>query len=270
MDRILYPALPARAAIRDRHTVWSTVRILIVNCNTTAEMTERIVLAARPFAAADVELVGAEPAWGVSSAEGYYDSFISAAAVLDVLAGWTEPVDAVVLAGFGEHGREGARQLLDVPVVDITEAAAYLGALVGHRFGVVTTMAGAVAGIHDSLRSAGIDSRCSGVRAAGIPVVETGEDADALAALLENDSRLLIEDGADTILLGCAGFAGLDVRLEQRLGVPVIDGTAAAVLLAETLVRLGKKTSKVGAYARPIEKPRPGWPRGPESAHRAD
>jgi len=58
------------------------------------------------------------------------------------------------------------------------------------------------------------------------------------------------------LVLGCAGFAGLDVELERRLGVPVVDGVAAAVRLAESLVHLGKRTSTAGPYAaRSTRKP---------------
>jgi allantoin racemase len=60
-------------------------------------------------------------------------------------------------------------------------------------------------------------------------------------------------------VLGCAGMAGLCVTLQQRLGVPVIDGVAAAVKLSEALVSLGLKTSKVGDYATPLPKVYVGW-----------
>ena len=98
-----------------------TMRILVVNCNTSVAMTEEIAGIARSAARTGTEIVGTQPEWGPASAEGYYDSFMSAAAVLEHLTTWAEPFDAVVMAGFGEHGREGARQLLDVPVVDITD-----------------------------------------------------------------------------------------------------------------------------------------------------
>jgi allantoin racemase len=238
------------------------VRILVVNCNTSESMTAAIVDVASSAASAGTRIVGTQPTWGVSSAEGFYESFISAAAVLDVLTTWTEPFDAVIMAGFGEHGREGARQLLDVPVIDITEAAVYTASLVGYRFGVVTTMGTAIASIEQSLAGAGFAARDIGIRAADIPVLHAQLDLEATAAALAVEARVLIADGADSLVLGCAGFAGLDRLLERELGVPVIDGVAAAVGLCEMLVRLGKSTSKAGPYAPPSRlKLRPGWPR---------
>lgn len=237
------------------------MRILVVNCNTSTQTTRAIEVIARAAARAGTDIEVAQPAWGVESAEGYYESFISAAAVLDVLASRGHEADAVVLAGFGEHGREGARQLLSAPVVDITEAAALAAGLLGHRYGVVTTVRSTVAGIEDSLSTAGLDRRCVGVRAADIPVLAIHESLDRTAAALAVEARTLMERGADVIVLGCAGMAGLDVLLEQELGVPVIDGVQAAVGVAESLVWMGKTTSSFGPFAPPsAAKHRPGWP----------
>lgn len=135
-------------------------------------------------------------------------SFITAAAVLDVLSTLTEPIDAVVMAGFGEHGREGARQLLDLPVVDITEAAALLACLLGHKFGVVTTRRSALAPIEQSLLTAGLWSRCAGVRASDLDVLGLEDDLDHTAAALIEQGRILLDQGADVLVLGCADMRG--------------------------------------------------------------
>ena len=237
------------------------MRILVVNCNTSEAITAEIAAIASVVASPGTSIVATQPSWGVESAEGFYESFITAAAVLDVLTTYDEPYDAVIMAGFGEHGREGARQLLEVPVVDITEAAVAYAALIGHRFGVVTTLRSAIGSIEHSLLAAGATERCVGIEASDIPVLEASANIAITAAALAASGRELIRRGADVLVLGCAGFAGLDQLLEDELGVPVIDGVAAAVTLAEGLVRLGKSTSKAGAYAPPrAGKSRPGWP----------
>ncbi|WP_433509327.1 aspartate/glutamate racemase family protein [Nonomuraea sp. CA-143628] len=237
------------------------MRLLVVNCNTSSEVTATIVTNARAAAGPGTEIIGIQPAWGPESAEGYFESFVSAAAVLDAVATYPEPFDAVVMAGFGEHGREGARQLITQPVVDITEAAAQVASLVSHRFGVVTTMATAIPGIEESLRNSGLGERCTAVVATDVPVVSIHDSGDELVETLSRAAETLLDRGADAIVLGCAGFAGLDQLLEQRLGVPVIDPVASAVVIAQSLVSLGKKTSKKGAFAPPNDAKRwVGWP----------
>lgn len=237
------------------------MKILVVNCNTSRQTTSAIRETAQAVARRGTKVDATQPTWGVESAEGYLDSFVSAAAVLDVLSTIEEGYDAVVLAGYGEHGREGARQLLDIPVVDITEASAQVACLIGHRYGVVTSLNHAVAGIWDNLRTAGLDSRCVGVSASEIPVLKLHHDPDETAAALAAKAGGLIDAGADVIVLGCAGMAGQREAVERLLPVPVVEGVSAAVALAESLVTLGLATSKAGPYA-PVSatKSRPGWP----------
>ena len=57
------------------------------------------------------------------------------------------------------------------------------------------------------------------------------------------------EDGAEVIVLGCAGLAGLDKRLEKRLGAPVLDGVVCALIIAVGLAKYGAGISKIGRYA---------------------
>lgn len=235
------------------------VRIAVVNCNTSEEMTAEIGAGARAAARPGTQVLALQPAWGPRSAEGFYDSFITAAAVLDLMTD-LPPVDAVVMAGFGEHGREGARELLDVPVVDITEAAAMQAMLVGHRYAVVTTLSRVRGQIHDSLVTAGLADRCVAVEATDLPVLDVAQDLDrTVAAFVEAGTRAL-RSGADVLVLGCAGFTAVRAELSRALDVPVVDAVSAAVTTAEGLVACGLRTSKVGAYATPLPKTRDGWP----------
>ena len=73
------------------------------------------------------------------------------------------------------------------------------------------------------------------------------------------DLAALARDRSGAIVLGCAGMAALCRTLQQRLGVPVIDGVSAAVKLAESLAALDLRTSKQGDYATPLPKQYTGW-----------
>ena len=231
-------------------------RIAVVNCNTTAAMTQ--VIAARAEAAVQpgTEIMAITPRWGVESAEGWFDSFVSAAAVLYELERLPGDIDGVVMAGFGEHGREGARELLNIPVIDITEAAAHLAMPLGRRFGVVTPLARSVSQIEDSLTTAGLASHCAAIEHIGLGVLELDIDPQRTRDVFVAAARRAIDRGAEVICLGCAGLAGLEEHLRDQIPVPVVDGVAAAAVLVETLVRNRLTTSKVGSYARPRSKSR--------------
>ncbi|WP_328222769.1 MULTISPECIES: aspartate/glutamate racemase family protein [unclassified Streptomyces] len=240
------------------------MRIVVTNCNTTQGMTEEIVRGARAAAGPGTTVTGLTPAWGPESAEGWLDSYLSAAAVLDTLRTYEEPYDAVVMAGFGEHGREGARELVDVPVVDITEAAAHLACLLGRRYGVVTTLARSCGQIEDSLDAAGVGRNCAAIVGTGLGVLDLA-DADRTTRAFLTAGQRARDAGAEVLILGCAGMTGLQRTVGEKLGVPVVDGVGAAVKLAESLVSLGLTTSRAGGYAKPLPKRR-SWGAGGSGA----
>ncbi len=231
------------------------MRILVVNVNTTATITDGIAAAAQKVAAPGTEIVGLTPAFGAESVEGNVESYLAAVAVMDAVRRHPGPFDAVIQAGYGEHGREGLQEMLDVPVVDITEAAAATAMYLGHRYSVVTTLDRTVPLIEDRLLVAGLSARCASVRSSGLPVLELERDpAAAVEAIVAESLAAVREDRAEVICLGCGGMAGLDAAVRERTGVPVVDGVLAAVTVAESLVRLGLSTSKVRTYAAPRPK----------------
>lgn len=234
--------------------------IVVMNCNTSAAMTLRMGIQAQSHARPGTKILALNPTWGPDSAEGYYDSFITAAAVLDRLHSIPEETAAVVMAGFGEHGREGAREMLDVPVVDVTEAAATFALFLGPQFGVVTTLSRARAQIRDSLRVAGLWERCASVEAADVGVLELELKPDAAFDSMCAAGQRAVDRGAEVLVLGCAGMTGLDAALSDKLGVPVVDSVTAAVAQAESLIALGLNTSRSLTYAHPRTKRRDGWP----------
>lgn len=238
------------------------MRILVVNVNTTASMTDAIASSARQYARPDTEILATQPSWGPDSVDSFMEGYLSAAAVVERVVTFDEPFDAVVLAGFGEPGREGLREVVDVPVLDVTDSAAVFACQLGYRYSVVTTLARSIPSIQENLRSAGLLDRCASIRATNLSTLELEQDENRTRERLTAEARRAVdEDNAEVICLGCAGMAGLDKELEQALGVPVVDGVVAAVKLAEGLHDYGVTTSKIGAFATPAPKRIQGWPR---------
>ena len=179
---------------------------------------------------------------------------------MDRVLSYDQPYDAVIQAGYGEHGREGLQELLDVPVVDITEAAASTAMYLGHRYSVVTTLDRAVPLIEDRLLLAGLTGAAPPYGRAGWPCSSSSRDPERAvdAIVAEAEPRSGRPRRGDLPRLRRHGRAGAKVR--ERTGVPVVDGVAAAVTLAESLVRLGLSTSKVRTYAPARPKKMTGWP----------
>ena len=193
------------------------MRILIVNVNTTVSMTAGIGEQASRVAAPGTEIVALTPRFGAESVEGNLESYLAAVAVMDRVLAYDKPYDAVIQAGYGEHGREGLQELLDVPVVDITEAAASTAMYLGHRYSVVTTLDRAVPLIEDRLLLAGLDRRCASVRSSGMAVLELeSEPVRAVEAIVREAEAAVREDHAEVICLGCGGMAELGTLVRER------------------------------------------------------
>jgi allantoin racemase len=233
------------------------MRILIVNPNTTASMTEAIGRVGRAVAAAGTEIIAVNPVDGPASIEGYYDEAFSIPGLLaEIAKGEAIGVSAHVIACFDDTGLEAARCASSAPVIGIGEASFHVASMLGHRFSVITTLSRSIAVIENNLLKYGLAGRCAKVRACELPVLSLDDPTSNAAAKISAEIELAKqEDKAEVIVLGCAGMAELAARLAARHGLPVIDGVASAVKLAEALTALGLKTSKIGAYALPRPKP---------------
>ncbi len=173
----------------------------------------------------------------------------------EIVQGDATGVSAHIIACFDDTGLDAARCIAQAPVIGIGEAAFRLATMLGHRFTVVTTLSRSIAAVENNLLKYGLASRCARVRACEVPVLSLDDPAsNAVAQISAEIERSKREDHAEVVVLGCAGMADLAARLSETHGLPVIDGVACAVKLAEAFGTLGLRTSKIGAYAQPRPK----------------
>ena len=227
------------------------MRILIVNPNGTASMTEKIGAAARRFARPDTEILAVNPPGSPPAIQGFHDAALCVPHMLDEVARHPD-VDAVVIACFDDTGLDAVRSVGEAPAVGIGEAAFHAASFLSCRFSVVTTLRRSVPGIEANLLRYGLDRRCARVRSTEIPVLDLERgDARTYRRLSDEIGRALRDDDAEAIVLGCAGMTDLADRLSEDHGVPVIDGVACGTVFAEALAAAGLRTSKIGGYERP-------------------
>lgn len=232
------------------------MKIRVVNPNTTASMTALIGAAARAVAAPGTEIDAVQPSFGAPSIEGHHDDVWAAAGVAEqVRAGEVAGADAFVIACFGDPGLHAARELARGPVIGVAEAAFHAASLLATGFSVVTTLTRTCVIAEHLVLQYGFERRCRGIHGTDIAVLDLEDPASgAYQRILACAREALLHDRSGAIVLGCAGMADLCHSLQRELGVPVVDGVAAAVKLAEALVGLGLRTSKHGDYAAPLTK----------------
>lgn len=235
------------------------MRIKIINPNTTRAFTDALQRLADSVARPDTQVLAVSPVSGPASIEGFYDEALAVPGVLEEIAKGDreENIDAYVLACFGDPGLYAARELTDKPVLGIAEAAFHMASMAGACFSIVTT-APRVRFMTEHLVSRyGFGEHCSGIRTTPMRVLDLAESPDtAIAKVIAECRKAMAEDKAEAIVLGCAGMSAYREYIEQEIGIPVIDGTVAALKLCEAMVDMKLGTSKVLTF---------NWPR-PELA----
>ena len=215
------------------------MRLLVVNPNTSASMTDRLRRELEAVKGHDTELTVTNPAEGPRAIESEHDEARAIPPMLALIQGEAPRHDAVIIACFSDPGLDQARQLVRIPVVGIEESSLHLACQVGRRFTILTSRAMRVPAKIEHVERLGLSGRLASVRPLEMGVLEMDEYPDrARERILSVGGAAVREDGADVIVLGCAGLAGQAGALGPALGVTVIDPSPVALATAEMLVRL--------------------------------
>ena len=229
-------------------------KICIINPNTTRAMTQKIDLTAKKFASADTEIVSVEPNVGPESIEGFYDEAFCIPGLVEEIEKHSD-ADSYIIACFDDTGLDVIRSITEKPVIGIGEAAYHIATMVAGNFTVITTLSRSIRPLTHNLKKYGLFENCVKVTAIEVPVLDLENISRGNLDKLNKGIQDTIEnDNAESIILGCAGMADLAKSLETKHQLPVIEGVSSAVVLAESLVNLKIKTSKVGSYAVPRKK----------------
>jgi Asp/Glu/hydantoin racemase len=213
--------------------------IVVINPNSTEAVTKGIDRACEPLRMADgpriecVTLPEGPP--GIQTqrdVDGVVAPLLRMVAALDARAA------AFVIACFSDPGLHSARETTRKPVLGIMESGILTALTLGQRFGVIAILPGSIPRHLRMINAMGLSSRLAAERAVGLPVVALADEATTASRMVEV-GRQLADDGANSIVMGCAGMAQYRDRVEQAAGVPVVEPTQAAVAMAIGRVRLG-------------------------------
>ncbi|MGO4248182.1 aspartate/glutamate racemase family protein [Paenarthrobacter sp. RAF54_2] len=248
------------------------MRLLVINPNISDDVTALIQAEALRSAGPDTELIVRTAGHGVEYIETRFESLIAAGAVAELIAeyahdggasvgrdGGTAAVDGVVVAAFGDPGMPALKELVDVPVIGITEAALCAAALQGHRFSIIAISDRIQAWYLDCVERFGFAGRLASIRSINQSLNSIGSvQADFKETLLALSRQAVGEDGADVVILAGAPLAGLARELEGQIPVPVVDGISAGIRMTEAVVALKSGVHRGGSFAAPPVKRRQG------------
>ncbi|MFH6784144.1 MULTISPECIES: aspartate/glutamate racemase family protein [Methylobacterium] len=213
------------------------MRILLINPNTTASVTEQAATHVRRLIPA--EIVPATGRFGARYIASRAAAAIAGHAALDALAANVAGCDAVYLACFGDPGLLALKEVSPVPVVGMAEGAMHLACTRGRRIGIVTGGVLWKPMLTEFVAMLGLSERLAGIRTVAPTGGEIARDPDAALGRLAEACRDCTEiDGADVVVLGGAALAGLAERVQPQVSVPVIcsvEAGARAVIAAAGL-----------------------------------
>ncbi|WP_416417636.1 aspartate/glutamate racemase family protein [Paenarthrobacter aromaticivorans] len=254
------------------------MKLLVINPNISDDVTALIEAEALRSAGPDTELIVRTAGHGVEYIETRFESLIAAGAVAELIAeyandggaglgrsaglgheGGGAAVDGVVVAAFGDPGMPALKELVDVPVIGITEAALCAAALQGHRFSIIAISDRIQAWYLDCVERFGFAGRLASIRSINQSLNSIGSvQADFKETLLALSRQAVTEDGADVVILAGAPLAGLARELEGQIPVPVVDGISAGIRMTEAVVALKSGVHRGGSFAAPPVKRRRG------------
>ena len=210
------------------------MRILLINPNTMAEMTDLLVQVVTPHLPSGATLVPATGRFGAQYIASRCAGVVAAHAALDAYAEHGEGCDAIYLACFGDPGLFALRELARVPVIGMAEASCHAAAAKASRFSIVTGGERWGPILNEFVATLGLGDRLAAVETVAPTGADIARDPDGSIALLAEACRRTADrDGAGAVILGGAGLAGLAARVQPHVDIPVLcsveTGTAAVL-----------------------------------------
>lgn len=220
------------------------MRILIINPNSSKEMTAAIEKTAKDYANNEFEVV-CKAITGAPEFIGKYEDHVKIGAeMLNTVRGNENDFDAFIIACHGDPNIDAVKEITHKPVVGIGEASMKLASMLGHNFSVITPEEKIIPSKYALIRKYNLEDVVASVRA---PKIKAGECSQE-ERLLEAANIAIKEDLAEVIVLGCAGYSGLDKQIQKEVGIPVLDGVVCALIIATGLVKYGVSISKIRRY----------------------
>jgi allantoin racemase len=220
------------------------MKILIINPNSSLEMTGKIKETALDFAAGAFDVDCLPTPGAPDYIETYEDQLKAAPGMIQLVRANEETCDAFIVACHCDPNLDAMKEITTKIVVGIGEASMKMASMLGHSFSVVTDTLHSIPNKEALARKYHLQDVLASARAP-----EGNSKGLSFEEKIFQAARAAVrEDLAEVIVLGCAGMTGLDKRLQKQLGVPVLDGVVCALILASGLVQYGVSTSKARRY----------------------
>lgn len=211
--------------------------LVVINPNSSQSVTDGIDAAIHPLRSFGIPIRCLTLAEGPPGIENQRQADLTIAPMLDLAAAQADAA-GYVIACFGDPGLHALRDQTDLPVVGIQEAAVMTALTLGQRFGVIAILPASIPRHLRAFGAMGVLDRLAGDRALGLGVADLADPGKSLDAMIATGTKLRDEDGANVLIMGCAGMAGYRDALQEATGLPVVEPAQVAVSMALGQIQL--------------------------------
>ena len=206
--------------------------LYVLNPNSSEDVTARIDLAMQPLRGLGIPIACKTLPEGPPGIENQRQADLVIAPLLAQAATLEATAAGFVIACFGDPGLHALRDQTTLPVLGIQEAAVAAAMTLGQRFGVLAILPASIPRHMRSFGAMGVLDRLAGDRALNLGVADLSNAERTLARMIEIGAQLRDTDGADVLIMGCAGMASYRDALQDALGLPVVEPCQAAAAMA--------------------------------------
>lgn len=224
------------------------MRILVVNPVGTTMWDKKDEEYLHRFAGKDTSITVLSLKDGPNSLETFQSMVHVCPSIIQLVKRHQSKYDAIMVNCFGDPCVKAIREIVDIPVLGPGETSMLVASLLGHKFSVISPTKKTALQVELHARELGIEERLSSVIGLEIPVLELERNEEETIKAVVKASEKAVKDGAEVITLGCTGLAYMADEIRKRLDVPLIEPASLTLKIAEALVDLGLRHSKVSLY----------------------
>lgn len=219
------------------------MKIVVINPNSSLEMTKDIKYASEYYAKDRFEVIVLSTPEAPEFIDTFQDKALAIPGMIKLLKEWEQEADAFVIACACDPNLYLMRELTYKPVIGIGQASMYIASMLGNSFSILQTDMYSVPNKFNLVREYKMERYLASIK------VAIGDTENRFDNYLNAAKQAMVEDGAEVIILGCAGLCDMTEELSKVLAIPVLDGVACGLSMAESIVCLGYTTSKLRYYS---------------------
>lgn len=228
------------------------MRLLLINANTSDFVTSKVRAAAEACAGPGTSIEAVTGTFGARVIASRTENAIAEHSAVALAAAHAPGKDGVLIAVSYDTGARALREMLNVPVLGMTEAALHVACLTAGRVGLIVFGSRVLGLYRDVVDATGLAGKVAGWRAIDNSApYAPGDQSEVENLIVATCEDLIARDGAEAIVLTGAVMAGVPKKLQPRVAVPMFDGITTGVPMLEALVRVAPAKPRIGSYSAP-------------------